>query len=69
MGKHHANHGMDASVPKKGNGPAVGPQHWEHRYSLTDSNKNMKDTAGADFNPVCSDYRKTTHLKVNKTDH
>lgn len=67
--KHHDNHGMDASVPHKGKGAAVPSEHWEHRYSMTKSSPNMVATCGSDFNPKCPDERKTTHLKVNSTDH
>lgn len=69
MGKHHHNHGKDASVPAKGNACAIPGEHWEKHYSLNDPSKNMKDTQGADFAPKCPSDRKTTYLKVNREDH
>lgn len=66
MPKPHNKHGMDASVPGK---RPIGNEHWEHHYSLTKPSKNMVATQGSDFEPKCADERKTTHLKVNKTDH
>lgn len=66
MAKHHDSHGMNASVPGK---HPISEKHWEHHYSLSKSSENMKDTEGADFDPKQSDKRKTTQLKVNKTDH
>lgn len=69
MKKHHDNHGINASVPHKGDGPAVPNEWWEKRYSLWEPSRNMVLTEGADFNPKQSDMRKTTHLKVNKEDH
>jgi hypothetical protein len=67
--KHHDFHGNDASRPMKGNGPAVPEKHWEKHYSLNEPSRNMYVTEGADFAPKKSDMRKTTHLKVNDTDH
>lgn len=54
-------------MPKKNT--AAPAEHWEKRYSLSNPSKNMVLTKGADFNPKCPDERKTTHLKVNSTDH
>ncbi len=67
--RHHDDHGPLDSIPGKGNGMAVPGDHWERRYDLTNASKNMTYTEGADFNPKCSDERKTTHIKVNSTDH
>lgn len=64
--KHHDGHGIHASVPGKHPVPC---EHWEHHYSLCEPSPNMYATAGADFAAKESDKRKTTQLKVNKTDH
>lgn len=64
--KHHDNHGKDASVPSNKHIPG---EHWEKRYDATDPSRNMVDTEGSDFNPKCAKDRKTTHIKVNETDH
>lgn len=69
MGKHHHNHGMNASVPMKGNARAIPGKHWEHMYDLCDPSRNMELTEGADFAPKQSDHRKTTYIKVNAEDH
>jgi hypothetical protein len=66
---YHDNHGSKDSVPGKGNGRAVPHEHWEKHYDATDASKNMYAVEGADFNPKCSDERKTTYIKVNKEDH
>lgn len=65
--KKHDDHGPYASVP--GKGVPVPAEHWERHYSLSEPSKTMKVTGGADFNAKCPEDRKTTHLKVNKTDH
>ena len=67
--RHHDDHGPNASVPAKGNKPAVPNQHWEMHYSPGAPSPTMKATGGADFNPKCGKDRKTTHLKINETDH
>lgn len=64
--KFHDYHGSDASVPNK---VVLEKEHWERKYDPTAPSENMKATKGADFNPKCSDERKTTHIKVNKEDH
>lgn len=57
-------------VPMKQNKKnAVPNQHWEKHYSLNKPSENMKATSGSDFMPKCPSDRKTTHLKVNETDH
>ena len=66
---HHDDHGPKASRPMKGNGPAVPNQHWERLYDATGPSENMKLVEGGDFNPKCSDMRKTTYIKVNREDH
>lgn len=66
---HHDNHGPKDSVPGKGKGPAVPGEHWERHYDATDASRNMHLVEGSDFNPKCSDNRKTTHIKVNREDH
>lgn len=67
--KHHDFHGNDDSVPGKGNKMAIPGEHWERTYDATDPSRNMYLTEGSDFNPKCSDQRKTTHIKVNREDH
>lgn len=67
--KHHDFHGNDASVPAKGDRRAIPGEHWEVMYSPGSPSRNMEITQGADFNPKCARDRKTTHLKVNETDH
>lgn len=67
--KHHDYHGMDASVPGKGDKKAVPGQHWERLYNATDASDYMKSVQGDAFNPQCAKDRKTTHIKVNETDH
>ncbi len=64
--KHHANHGMNASVPGK---HPISQEHWEHRYSLCEPSRNMKATEGADFVAKSPSSRKTTYVKVNREDH
>lgn len=44
-------------------------EHWERNYDATAPSSNMIITEGSDFNPKCSEYRKTTHIKVNREDH
>ena len=66
---HHDDHGIDASVPAHGSRRAIPGQHWERLYDATDASRNMVITEGADFNPKCAKDRKTTHIKVNETDH
>lgn len=61
-------------MAKKSSAPHSGKStgamdHWEVKYDPTAPSKNMKDVMGSDFNPKCSDERKTTHIKVNKQDH
>lgn len=65
----HDNHGKDDSVPGKGYGCAVPQEHWERKYDATDASKNMHYVEGDDFNPKCSQDRKTTYIKVNREDH
>lgn len=68
---HHDNHGVDASNPavgKSGGTPAPSG-HWEKHYPVNEPSANMRATQGADFNPKRGKERKTTHLKVNETDH
>jgi len=67
--KHHDDHGRDDSKPMKGNANAVPSGHWEKPYDLCGASENMYLTGGADFAPKRSDERKTTYIKVNKTDH
>lgn len=67
--KHHDNHGSKDSVPAKGASRAIPGQHWERLYDATGPSDNMKAVRGSDFNPKCADKRKTTHIKVNDTDH
>ena len=67
--KHHDTHGMNASMPEKGNKRAILKDHWEMHYDLCAPSRNMKITEGADFAPKRSDERKTTYLKVNREDH
>jgi len=67
--KHHHDHGINASVPAKGNKRAIPDEHWEKHYSPNDPSRNMYATQGADFAPKQSDKRKTTYVKVNKEDH
>lgn len=62
----HDFHGSDASVPGRGRIPG---EHWEMLYDATGPSRNMVATEGADFNPKCARDRKTTHIKVNETDH
>jgi hypothetical protein len=62
----HDDHGKDASFPSHKHIPG---EHWELRYNATGPSQNMIDTEGADFNPKCAKDRKTTHIKVNETDH
>lgn len=57
---------MSKSASRSSRAPS---EHWEKRYSLSKPSKNMVVTEGADFEPKCPDERKTTHLKVNKTDY
>ena len=66
---HHDDHGSSDSVPAKGSKRAIPGGHWERLYDATDPSKNMIDVEGGDFNPKCSDARKTTYIKVNKEDH
>jgi hypothetical protein len=67
--RHHDYHGDKASVPGKGEGMAVPNKHYEIHYNMHKPSENMVLTEGADFVPKCPQDRKTTHLKVNKTDH
>ncbi len=70
--KHHNDHGIDASNPaasKAGDKNPAGSGHWEKHYSVNEPSQNMRDTKGSDFNPKRGKERKTTHLKVNETDH
>lgn len=67
--KHHDDHGSDASVPAKGNARAIPGEHWEKQYSQWEASKNMYLTKGSDFIAKQPQDRKTTHLKVNETDH
>jgi len=48
---------------------AIPGEHWEIGYSLSKPSRNMEITKGSDFNPKRPTDRKTTHLKVNETDH
>lgn len=57
MKKNERSHGL----PKK--------NHWEVHYNMHKPSENMVVTEGADFEPKCPEYRKTTHLKVNIEDH
>lgn len=67
--KHHDDHGPYDSVPEKGSMRAIPGQHWEKLYDATGPSENMKVVKASDFNPKCSDERKTTYIKVNKEDH
>lgn len=68
---HHDNHGINASNPKvgKSGGTPAPSGHWEKRYSVNAPSPNMTATEGSDFNPKRGRDRKTTHLKINETDH
>jgi len=63
---HHDDHGSDASIAS---GTHLPGKHWERLYDATGPSRNMVNTEGADFNPKCSKDRKTTHIKINETDH
>lgn len=65
--KHHDDHGKEASYPAKGK--PVSGEHWEMKYSTNAPSGDMIGMAGSDFNAKCAKDRKTTHLKVNETDH
>lgn len=67
--KKHHNHGIDASVPEKGDKTAIPEGHWEKRYSLCQPSRNMRATEGSDFNAKRSSERKTTYKQVNREDH
>lgn len=67
--KHHDDHGPNASVPAKGNKPAIPKEHWEIHYPPSEASQNMYLTKGSDFIPKRPKDRKTTHLKINETDH
>ena len=67
--KHHDFHGKDDSVPAKGSIRAIPGEHWEKTYDATDPSRNMILVEGGDFNPKCSQDRKTTYIKVNREDH
>lgn len=70
--KHHNDHGVDASNPaasKAGDKNPAGSGHWEMPYSTCAASENMRLTAGDDFIAKRGRDRKTTHLKVNETDH
>jgi hypothetical protein len=43
--------------------------HDDHGPYDSGPSENMKVVKGSDFNPKCSDERKTTYIKVNKEDH
>ena len=62
----HDFHGLDASVPGRERIPG---EAWEMLYDATSPSRNMVDTEGSDFNPKRGKDRKTTHIKVNETDH
>ena len=66
---HHDDHGSDASYPAHGSKRAVPSGHWERLYNVTGPSQNMIDTEGSDFNPKRGRDRKTTHIKVNESDH
>ena len=67
--KHHDFHGTDASIPAKGNKRAIPGEHWEVGYNLCEPSPNMYATSGSDWVAKNPTTRKTTHLKVNETDH
>lgn len=65
----HDDHGSDASRPAMNNSPSNKEQHWERQYNPGMPSENMRLVEGADFNPKRGRDRRTTHLKVNETDH
>jgi hypothetical protein len=67
--RHHDDHGPKDSIPMKGSARAIPGQHWERLYDGYDPSRNMILVEGSDFNPKCPGERKTTHIKVNETDH
>jgi hypothetical protein len=68
--KAHDFHGNDASRPGAVTGRAEPGKHWEMLYpGITAPSENMRLVEGADFNPRKASSRKTTHLKINETDH
>lgn len=64
--RHHDFHGSDDSVPGKGKGMSVPPQHWEKQYK---DSPYQKITPASAFLPHCAKDRPTPHLKVNECDH
>lgn len=65
MGKHHHDHGNDASVPAKGNAKAVPGQHWEKQYDM----QQPRARPESKFDPIRSKDRPKMYNKVNETDH
>lgn len=66
--KNNDYHGPDASVAKRGDGPAVPNEAWERQYDPTPY-MDTRTTRGFEFNPMKSDHRMTTYIKTNKCDN
>jgi hypothetical protein len=64
---YHDDHGLEASYPR--HGKTAPSQHWEKQYNPGAPSGSMIGMSGSDFNAKCGKDRKTTHLKVNETDH
>lgn len=64
---HDGNHRKDASVTKKGNGPAVPQTHWEQNLNLTPAG--IPNTPAGAFLPMRGRDRPQPHVKVNECDH
>ncbi len=56
-------------APTKYKSPFPMNKPWEQKADVSGPSENMKLTKGSDFNPKNPTNRKTTHVKVNKTDH